>query len=101
MNMAEPSPSEATQFTVNHQPPITIRRKSPYSQALAWQDFLNKLRDTPNLKPVAASALARVWKEIEYLKRDIKMQPKPRPIDVTGMKGGKKVKVVAPVVEEE
>jgi hypothetical protein len=74
------------------------QRRSPFMQAVEWQDFLNKLRNTPKIKPVAASALARVWKEIEYLKRDIKMQPKPRPVDVTELRRAK-VKPLPPPEE--
>jgi hypothetical protein len=83
MNEASCLPSEATQFTVNRQPPITIRRKSPYSQALELQDLLMKDAREAMLKPVSRAIVARAWRELEQLKREIKMKPKPKPIDVT------------------
>jgi hypothetical protein len=82
MNMAKPAPSEATQFTVNHQPPITIRRKSPYSQALELQDLLMKDARQAEIKPVARAIVARAWRDLEAMKREITMKPKPKPIDV-------------------
>ena len=82
MNMAKPAPSEATQFTANHQPPITIRRKSPYSQALELQDLLMKDARQAEIKPVARAIVARAWRDLEAMKREITMKPKPKPIDV-------------------
>jgi hypothetical protein len=93
MKKANGSPSDATRFTVNHQPPIPIRRKSPYSQALAWQDSLNKFRESPDLKPVQCAILARAWRDVEAMKREIKMQPKPRPVDVTKAGGRRGIRL--------
>ena len=90
MNEASCSPSEATQFTVNRQPPITIRRKSPYSQALELQDLLMKDAREAMLKPVSRAIVARAWRELEQLKREIKMKPKPKPVDVAAIEAEKR-----------
>ena len=31
---------------------------------------------------MARAQVVRAWKELEYLKRDIKMLPRPKPIDI-------------------
>lgn len=68
MNKANGSPSEATQFTVNHRPPITIRRKSPYSQAIELQELLLSDARNPGVKATARAQVARAWDVLEERK---------------------------------
>jgi len=82
MNEASCSPSEATQFTVNRQPPITIRRKSPYSQALELQDLLMEEARSAKGKPMARAVVARAWRDLEDMKRRIQGKADPKPVDV-------------------
>jgi hypothetical protein len=34
-------------------------------------------------KPMARAVVARAWKELETLKREMRMLPKPKPLDVS------------------
>lgn len=53
-----------------------------YTQAMQVQDLLlNEAKDCKG-KPAQLAQVARAWKELEYLKRDIRMKPKPKPVDV-------------------
>jgi hypothetical protein len=58
----------------------------PHSKALSQLKHLQRLllldAERPDLDPVARAQVVRAWKELEYLRRDIKMLPKPKPIDV-------------------
>ena len=90
MNNGTFTPSKATQFTVNHQPPLTVRRKSPYSQAIELQDLLMKAAREPKLKPMSLALVARAWRDLEQLKREIKMKPKPKPVDVAAIETEKR-----------
>jgi hypothetical protein len=63
--------------------PKTRPRKSmAYSQATEIQDLLRESAHDPKMKGVPLASLARAWLELERLKREIRMQPKPKPIDV-------------------
>jgi hypothetical protein len=90
MKEATFAPSKATQFTVNQQPPHTVRRKSPYSQAIELQDLLMKDARESKLKPVSRAIVARAWRDLEQLKREIKMKPKPKPVDVAAIETEKR-----------
>jgi hypothetical protein len=80
--MASQTASIGIPFSATRQPPKLIRRKSPFTQALEWQDQLNRQRDNRKTKPHVLAMLARAWRDIEALKREIKLQPKgAKPID--------------------
>jgi len=66
--------------------------RDPIGQAVDWQRRLNSARDTDPKLCVPLSQGARAWLEVERLKREIRMQPKPRPVDVSDSR--RKVKVV-------
>ena len=56
--------------------------RDPIGQAVDWQRKLNEARDSDPKNCVPLAQGARAWIEAERLKREIRMQPKPRPIDV-------------------
>jgi hypothetical protein len=53
-----------------------------YSQATEIQDLLRESANNPKMQGVPLASLARAWLELERLKREIRMQPKPKPVDV-------------------
>jgi hypothetical protein len=71
------------------QPPQLLAAKGrphhpePYCQALVIQRILFATIQNPKLAARDQAQVARAWREIEELKRDIKMKPKPKPIDVS------------------
>jgi hypothetical protein len=82
MNKANPTASIGVPFSVTQQPPITIRRKSPYSQALELQDLLMEEARTAKGKPMARAVVARAWRDLEDIKRRIQGKADPKPVDV-------------------
>jgi hypothetical protein len=82
MNKANPTASIGVPFSVIQQPPITVRRKSPYSQALELQDLLMKDAREATLKPVSRAIVARAWRDLEDMKRRIRGKADPKPVDV-------------------
>jgi hypothetical protein len=60
-----------------HQPPI--------SQLVEIQRLLMEEMREAKGKPMARAVVARAWKELETLKREMRMQPKPRPVDVVAL----------------
>lgn len=67
--------------------------RDPIGQAVDWQRALNHAREEKTEKLLVSLAQgSRAWAEIERLKREIRMQPKPRPVDVSDSR--RKVKVV-------
>jgi hypothetical protein len=65
-------------------------RKSPHSQTIELQELLIEEARNAKGKPMARAVVARAWKELEYLKRDIKMKPKPKPVDVAALEAEKR-----------
>jgi hypothetical protein len=92
MSEANATASLGVPFSVNHQPRIALRRKSPYSQALELQDLLMKDAREATLKPVSRAIVARAWRELEQLKREIKMKPKPKPATLDEIEKAKRRK---------
>ena len=70
-----------------------------YTQATELQDLLRETAHKPDMAGVAVSSLARTWLELERLKREIRMKPKPKPIDVSQSVRGKKLSRVSPFHE--
>ena len=70
------------QFSTTNPTPKPGRHKSPYSQALELQELLMNDARQPNLNPVSRAIIARAWRDMEAIKREIKMKPKPKPVDV-------------------
>lgn len=99
MNKASCSPSETTQFSADRQPRITVRRKSPYSQALELQDLLMKDAREATLKPVSRAIVTRAWKELEELKRKMQGKPDPKPVEIQRKIKGLRVLSARPVFE--
>jgi hypothetical protein len=69
-------------------------RKSPHAQTIELQELLIEEARNAKGKPMARAVVARAWKELEYLKRDIKMKPKPKPIDVTSIRAAQSFSAV-------
>lgn len=65
-------------------PPTNTHPKTSTSmqQLVELQSLLLRDARDPNLAPIDRSQVARAWKELEYLKRDMKYLPKAKPIDV-------------------
>jgi len=70
-----------------------------YTQATELQDLLRETAHKPDMAGVAVSSLARTWLELERLKREIRMKPKPRAIDVSQSVRSKKLSRVSPFHE--
>ena len=66
-------------------PAVKTRPKhsAPFLQAIELQRLLEERARNAELPPAVLAQIARAWKELEYLKRDIKMKPKAKPVDVT------------------
>jgi hypothetical protein len=95
---------KAHQFTSEPRPDRKPKRKSPYSQMLELQDSLLAESKRPECKGVALASVARAFRDLEAMKREIRMQPKPKSVDVGGLggRGRGKVKVLrAPVLVED
>jgi hypothetical protein len=56
--------------------------RNPYEQAIDWQRTLNEHRGKPTVEMVRLASGAKAFVALEYLKRNIKMQPNPRQCDV-------------------
>lgn len=82
--MGNPSPNMAgiIEYQAKLRAGIVKRRKGPFNQAVELQDFLVQSATSSLDKPIALSSLIRAWKDTEYLKRDIRMKPKPKPVEV-------------------
>ena len=65
------------------------RHQPPLSQLVEWQRKLNKAAETASVELVRLSAGAKAWVELEKQKRAMKMQPVPRPVDVTELRRAK------------
>ena len=72
----------ATVSPYHHQGGNPPGYRDPLEQAIDWQRALNRARDAAPKDCVPLAQGARAWIEAERLKREIRMQPKPRPIDV-------------------
>ena len=69
-----------------HQPPI--------SQLVECQRHLMDEMRTSKGKPMARAVVARAWKELETLKREMRIQPKPKPVDVEKLQRRKRAEHV-------
>jgi hypothetical protein len=58
------------------------RKSMAYTQATEIQDLLRESAHNPKMQGVPLASIARAWLELERLKREIRMKPKPKPIDV-------------------
>ena len=75
--------------------------KPPMQQAVAWQLALNRAM-AGDVTLTAVAQGARAWCEVERLKREIRMKPKPRPVDVSAqMKPKKRSEMSEMEVKEE
>ena len=83
MANANPLPSPATQFANGHEPKNGKAAQSAYSQLVECQRLLmDEMRSSAG-KPVARAVVARAIKELEAQKREMRMLPKPKPVDVS------------------
>ena len=81
-----------TSFSPDRPQPPKERKQSPLRMMSELQHLLMQDARREDTKPVARSMVARAIKELEALKREIRMKPKPRPVDVSPT--GKKPKSV-------
>lgn len=56
--------------------------KPPLVQIVDWQQSLNEAREKGDVTLVRLASGAKAWCALELLKRGIRMQPMPRPVDV-------------------
>ena len=61
-----------------------------YAQAIEIQDLLRSNAKSKAIKGVALASLARAWLDLERLKREIRMLPKPKAVDVLPRSRGKR-----------
>lgn len=71
-------PTQPTPQTKRGKP----KRAKAMTQALQIQDMLVKDCMDENTTATARSLCARAFESLERLKRDMRMQPKPKPVDV-------------------
>lgn len=80
----------STPHQLTHQDRVNGAYKSHVSRGLSAIATICKLQERleciildPETKPMEAAQSARAWDALETKKREIRMQPKPRPIDVS------------------
>jgi hypothetical protein len=84
------SPSQATQFAVGNRAQSVPRRQSALSQLTELQRLLMDDARKPDTTPMARAAVARVIKEIEQQKRDMRMIPKVKAVEATKVPGNRR-----------
>lgn len=82
MAMPRTAPQIATQFSKTNPPAKPDGWMAPYRMFCELQRLMMADARKKSTQPVARSMVARAIKELEAMKREIKMLPKPRPIDV-------------------
>lgn len=90
MSNAHPFPAIATRYSKTNPPTKPDGWQSPYQMFCECQRLLMKDVRAKSTKPVARSIAARAIRELEAMKREIKMLPKPRPVDVVQKSRGKR-----------
>src|ERR1039458_1557370 len=102
MSKGNPNPSPATRFSAAQQPKNGQHEKSPISQLVECQRLLMDEMRTSKGKPMARAVVARTIKEIEQLKREMRMLPRSKPVDVGPPpgRGPRQVQAVEPPSED-